>query len=211
MNEVDLEKLKVDKSDGYINNAYLRELIRKYNEMNYQDDGSWCAEYLSKLENSYNTNKIKKDKYDRCKKFILNKVKHINKLRKDYYSVWTPEAKRIYDSEFNIVKANLCEAFIKIIDGRVISFKLVASKDPEDINDIKQNALMTLFRYINRYDTDANSSAFAYTTQVVTNSIRMDLKEQKKIASREIAGLDFYNNINTLDDPMDGEGNIAYD
>ena len=60
MSEVDLEKLKADKSDGYINNAYLRELIRKYNEMNYQDDGSWCAEYLSKLENSYNTNKIKR-------------------------------------------------------------------------------------------------------------------------------------------------------
>lgn len=70
---------------------------------------------------------------------------------------------------------------------------------------------MTLFRYINRYDADANSSAFAYTTQTVTNSIRMDLKEQKKIASREVSGLDFYNNINTLDDPMDGEGNIAYD
>ena len=31
MSEVDLEKLKADKSDGYINNAYLREL----NEIRY--------------------------------------------------------------------------------------------------------------------------------------------------------------------------------
>ena len=204
-----IEDLKNDVGSGYINNAYLRELIRKFNEMNYQDDGSWCADYLSKLETSYNKKKIKIEKYNRCKEFILKKVKHINKLRKNYYNVWSPEEKRKFDGEFNQVKADLCEAFSKVIDGRIISFKLVASKDQEDINDIKQNALFTLFKYINRYDAEANSSAFAYTTQVITNSIKMDLKEQKKISSREICGLDFYNNINTLDDPYDGESNLS--
>ena len=200
------EKLK---GDGYINNAYLRDLITKFNDMNYQDDGSWCIDYLSKLENQYNNKNIKKDKYQQSKAFILKKIQHIHDLRENYYTNWSKDEKRMFDAEFNQVKADLCEAFSKVIDGRIISFKLVASKDQEDINDIKQNALFTLFKYINRYNAEANSSAFAYTTQVITNSIRMDLKNMKIRATREIPGLDFYNNINTIDDPYDGESNLS--
>lgn len=66
--------------------------------------------------------------------------------------------------------------------------------------------MFTLFTYINRYDAERNSSAFAFVTQLITNAILLDLNQMKERAEREIAGLDFYNNMNTIDDPHGNDG-----
>ena len=65
---------------------------------------------------------------------------------------------------------------------------------------------MTLFTYINRYDETRNSSAFAFVTQLITNALNLYLSEMNERNEKEIAGLDFYENLNTIDDPY-GEDN----
>lgn len=195
-----------EKKEGYIDNDYLRELIVKFNNMNYEDDGSWCQPYLSKLEKKYNSGKTDKDEYEAKKQFILKKIDKINTLREKYFSKMTAEERRAFNAEFEDVKKNLCDSFVKVIDGRIISFKLVASKSQDDIADIRQDALFTLFTYINRYDDERNTSAFAFVTQLITNAILLDLKDMKERSEREIAGLDFYNNMNTIDDPHGNDG-----
>lgn len=113
----------------------------------------------------------------------------------------TPEERHEFNMEFEQVKKDICNAFIKVINGRIISFKLVQSPAYEEIDDIRQEALMTLFTYINRYDETRNSSAFAFVTQLITNALNLYLSEMNERNEKEIAGLDFYENLNTIDDP----------
>ena len=64
--------------------------------------------------------------------------------------------------------------------------------------------MMTLFMYINRYDETRNSSAFAFVTQLITNAINLYLNEMNEHNDKEISGLEFYENLNTIDN-MYGE------
>jgi DNA-directed RNA polymerase specialized sigma24 family protein len=103
----------------------------------------------------------------------------------------------------------MCEYFLKIINGRINSFRLRSNgslKNHEDINDIVQDAFIAVMTYINRYNDELATSAFAYVTQLATNSILFSLNEIKEREQKMVTGLDFYDNLNTIDDPhsMDG-------
>lgn len=185
--------------EGYISNEYLRELIVKFNRMNIDDVGNWCQPYLSKLENKHNNGKIDEEKYQQSLDFINRKQKQINDLQAKY-KAFSDEERRHYNYELDKLKTDICDAFMKVINGRIISFKLVTTKTYEDIEDIKQECLMTLFTYINRYDEERNSSAFAFVTQLITNAILLYLNQLKERQEKEITGLDFYENLNTVDD-----------
>lgn len=185
--------------EGYISNEYLRELIVKFNRMNIDDSGNWCTAYLNKLENKHNNNKITDEKYNQSLDFIHRKQQQIIDLHKKY-NEFTEEERRHYNYEFDKLKSEICNAFMKVINGRIISFKLVTSKTYEDIDDIRQECLVTLFTYINRYDEDRNSSAFAFVTQLITNAILLYLNQLKERQEKEVTGLEFYDNINTIDD-----------
>ena len=189
-----------EKGEGYISNKYLRELVVKFNKMNINDTGEWCDAYERKLENKYNKKSITEDKYKVSKDFIQRKREEIRALHKRYITM-TPEERHEFNMEFEQVKKDICNAFIKVINGRIISFKLVQSPAYEEIDDIRQEALMTLFTYINRYDETRNSSAFAFVTQLITNALNLYLSEMSERNEKEIAGLDFYENLNTIDDP----------
>lgn len=185
--------------EGYISNEYLRELIVKFNRMNIDDTGKWCQPYLAKLENKHNNGKIDDEKYMQSLDFITRKRSQIDALHLKYKN-FTDEERRHYNYEFDKLKAEICDAFMKVINGRIISFKLITSKAYEDIEDIRQECLMTLFTYINRYDEERNSSAFAFVTQLITNAILLYLNQLKERKDKEITGLDFYDNLNTIDD-----------
>ena len=189
-----------EKGEGYISNKYLRELVVKFNKMNINDTGEWCDAYERKLENKYNKKSITEDKYKVSKDFIQRKREEIRALHECYINM-TPEERHEFNMEFEQVKKDICSAFIKVINGRIISFKLVQSPAYEEIDDIRQEALMTLFTYINRYDETRNSSAFAFVTQLITNALNLYLSEMSERNEKEIAGLDFYENLNTIDDP----------
>lgn len=189
-----------EKGEGYISNKYLRELVVKFNKMNINDTGEWCDAYERKLENKYNKKSITEDKYKVSKDFIQRKREEIRALHERYITM-TPKERHEFNMEFEQVKKDICNAFIKVINGRIISFKLVQSPAYEEIDDIRQEALMTLFTYINRYDETRNSSAFAFVTQLITNALNLYLSEMNERNEKEIAGLDFYENLNTIDDP----------
>ena len=192
--------MKQEKDEGYISNKYLRELVVKFNKMNINDTGEWCDAYERKLENKNNKKSITTDKYEVSKEFIQRKREEIKALH-ERYNTMTPEERHKFNMEFEQVKKDICDAFIKVINGRIISFKLVQSPAYEEIDDIRQEALMTLFTYINRYDETRNSSAFAFVTQLITNALNLYLSEMNERNEKEIAGLDFYENLNTIDDP----------
>jgi DNA-directed RNA polymerase specialized sigma24 family protein len=76
----------------------------------------------------------------------------------------------------------------------------------DDINDIVQDAFITVMTYINRYNDEQATSAFAYVTQLATNSILFSLNEIKEREEKMVTGLDFFENLNTLDDPHSTDG-----
>lgn len=193
-----------DKQEGYISNKYLRELIIKFNNMNINDTGGWCDAYERKLENKNNKHSIEEDKYILSKDFIIRKRAQIANLQERYKN-FTDEERRKFNAEFEKVKVDICDAFMKVINGRIISYKLISTPAYDEIDDIKQEALMTLFTYINRYDETRNSSAFAFTTQLISNALNLYLNEMNERNEREITGLDFYENLNTIDDPKGEE------
>ena len=193
----------------YVNNKRLREVVNLYNSMNINDKGDWCANYLQRLEHKKNSDKIDGQKFELGKDFIINKVKSIEALQAKY-DAFTPEEKRAFDAEFEKVKNELCEDFLLIINGRINSYKLRTSlRNPDDINDIIQDALICAFTYINRYDPARGSSAFAFITQIVSNSIILSVNQIKDREKRMVSGLDYFDNINTIDDPTDGVSGLA--
>jgi hypothetical protein len=197
--------MKQDKNDeGYISNKYLRELIIKFNHMNINDTGEWCDPYERKLENKKLKKTVTEDKYILAKSFIKRKREEIEELQKKYRNL-SEEERRKFNAEFDALKAEICDAFLKVINGRIISFKLIQTPAYEDVEDIRQECMMTLFMYINRYDETRNSSAFAFVTQLITNAINLYLNEMNEHKDKEISGLDFYENLNTIDDPYGGD------
>jgi hypothetical protein len=197
--------MKQDKNDeGYISNKYLRELIIKFNHMNINDTGEWCDPYERKLENKKLKKTVTEDKYILAKSFIKRKREEIEELQHKYRNLGDEE-RRKFNAEFDALKAEICDAFLKVINGRIISFKLIQTPAYEDVEDIRQECMMTLFMYINRYDETRNSSAFAFVTQLITNAINLYLNEMNEHKDKEISGLDFYENLNTIDDPYGGD------
>ena len=197
--------MKQDKNDeGYISNKYLRELIIKFNHMNINDTGEWCDPYERKLENKKLKKTVTEDKYILAKSFIKRKREEIEELQNNYRNLGDEE-RRKFNAEFDALKAEICDAFLKVINGRIISFKLIQTPAYEDVEDIRQECMMTLFMYINRYDETRNSSAFAFVTQLITNAINLYLNEMNEHKDKEISGLDFYENLNTIDDPYGGD------
>lgn len=197
--------MKQDKNDeGYISNKYLRELIIKFNHMNINDTGEWCDPYERKLENKKLKKTVTEDKYILAKSFIKRKREEIEELQNKYRNLGVEE-RRKFNAEFDALKAEICDAFLKVINGRIISFKLIQTPAYEDVEDIRQECMMTLFMYINRYDETRNSSAFAFVTQLITNAINLYLNEMNEHKDKEISGLDFYENLNTIDDPYGGD------
>jgi hypothetical protein len=223
-----------EQQEGYISNEYLRDLIIKYNRKNIDDTGNWCGPYRSKLNNKYAKAKeerpiilaklqegnlpekeekeLKKklsklmtdEQYQASLNFITKKEKYIPELREMYMKL-SSEERRHYNYELDLIKKEICEAFMKVINGRIISFKLIQTPAYEDVEDIRQECMMTLFMYINRYDETRNSSAFAFVTQLITNAINLYLNEMNEHKDKEISGLDFYENLNTIDDPYGGD------
>lgn len=170
--------------------------------------GDWCASYLQRLENKFLKQKITEEKYNSAKQFIINKSRQINNLHETYNKMSFDE-KRKFRLNLDKLKNEMCEYFLKIINGRINSFRLRSSgslKNHEDINDIVQDAFIAVMTYINRYNDERATSAFAYVTQLATNSILFSLNEIKEREQKMVTGLDFYDNLNTIDDPHSTNG-----
>ena len=135
----------------------------------------------------------------KCKEFIHRKVKQIEDLQ-DKYQKLTLEERRKYDYEFDKLKDEFCDMIIKIANGRVNSFKLRSQPNlVNHIDDIMQDAVIQVFRYINRFDESRGTSAFSYVTEQCSNAIKQDLKKIQEHDKTYVSGIDFFDNINTID------------
>lgn len=145
------------KSTDYVNNDELKELVQKYIESNPADQGQWLERYETTMRTR---TRNKPDKWAEVQDFIEFR-------------------RRLYDSErplgvFPEVSEKLIPMFYKIIDGRMASYKIF------DNTDMKQDAMIALLKYINRYDYRKDTSAFAYVSEIITQAINLHLSREKE-------------------------------
>lgn len=165
--------------------------------------GDWCPSYLERLQHKYEKGKISEEKYNKTKEFIQRKIHNINQVHKNYEKM-SIEDKKKYRKKIEDLKTEMSVYFLKMINGRINSFRLRSTlKNYDDINDIIQDAYITIITYINRYNDEMATSAFAYVTQLATNSILYSLNKIKENEEKYVSGLDFYENLNTIDNPHD--------
>ena len=74
--------------EGYVNNAELKKLISRYNELNIDDTGEWISRYITKMNKKKDLKSITDEKFELSIDFIKNKRKQLNELH-DKYSKMT--------------------------------------------------------------------------------------------------------------------------
>lgn len=108
----------------YVKNAELRDLILEYNKTNIEDDGAWLNDYKKRMTKKYQTNRLKKEKYDLAINFVNTRIDNNNEKFKHYYSLSDSE-KREYDLKFKKLKDDLWLKFKKIAEGRIASMRFI--------------------------------------------------------------------------------------
>lgn len=138
------------KKNEYVNNRELREQLVYYILNNPNDNGEW-------LEKWYRTVGAK------GKKFYETRKKQL--------------ANRQYNAkEFNEVSTKFFKNVYKIAEGIIAAYRLVNQKVYNEYEDIVQECVLTVAQYCNRYDTEKDTSALAYLTQLCKNALNAYLK-----------------------------------
>ncbi len=184
----------------YVNNARLREVVIEYNNNNIYDTGEWCSGYSKRMRSKFDNEKLSDEKFSLSKSFINDKIKRINELQ-ERYSKMTDEEKREHEKKLMKIKEELTEYVSLMVQGRIVSFKLFNTlRNKEDIDDISQDAIITVYTYINRYDESRCSSAFSFITQLITNSILLSLGQIKDRDEQLVTGLEHFDNLRASDE-----------
>ena len=108
------------------------------------------------------------------------------------------ERKKFY-AEVERRENKLFTDIYKVIDGRLQSYKLYASKPIEDIEDVRQFAAIQTFKYLNRWDFRKNTSCFAYLTEVITQALNLWLKDDKDSEFCRIPMKEVENNVGSME------------
>lgn len=186
---------------GYIDNATLRKWIIEYNDTNIEDTGDWVDGYIDRQTKKFEKKRMNEEAYNASMSFAKNTKEKIA-ARLAAYDAMSPADKTKHDIQFEKVRSDLFIAFNKIAQGRIASLRLKRQlKDIDEIYDIGINAVLSVFRYINRYDPTRNSSAFSYVTQLAHNAIIQQVKNITLRNKQYVTGLDYFENLNTIDNP----------
>lgn len=184
----------------YLEKQHLRDLIVEYNLTNLQDDGSWLDDYLKRETTKFNKGKMSKEEYDTKVKFVQQrKIDTQNKFKK--YAAMSEQEQREYQMRFEKIRGELWLMFEKIARGRMAKMGLHVQY-ADHLNDIAIDAVLSMFNYMNRYDAARDTSAFAYMTQQAYYSIVAALNDINFRNTTFVSGLDFFENINTIDNPI---------
>jgi hypothetical protein len=145
------------KSNEYVNNDELKQLLREYIESNPSDKGQWLERYQTTMSTRCRNNP---KKWEEVQDFIEFR-------------------RRLYDGErplenYQKVSEKLIPMFYKIIDGRMASYKIFGD------NDVRQECMVALLIYINRYDHRKDTSAFVHVSEVITQAINLYLSREKE-------------------------------
>jgi DNA-directed RNA polymerase specialized sigma subunit len=145
------------KSNNYIDNDELKQIVKEYIESNPSDNGQWLERYQATMSTRCRNNP---KKWEEVKDFI--------EFRRRLY-----DSKRPFNNYQNVAK-KLIPMLYKIIEGRMASYKIFGD------NDVKQECMVSLLKYINRYDYRKDTSAFAYISEIVTQAINLYLAREKE-------------------------------
>lgn len=146
------------RSINYVDNNELKELVTDYIISNPNDDGAWVEKYERTMITKY------KGKNDKRFQSAMNFIQ----FRKELYAHERPFGK--YEETCN----KLIPILYKIIDGRMASYHIF------DNEDIRQECMLALLKYLNRFDFRLKTSAFAYISEIITQAINLYLQEEKK-------------------------------
>lgn len=144
---------------NYVDNDRLKELTKLYIESNPNDNGEWLDRYQQTITTKYKDKNA--SKYENAMDFI--------KFRRALYA--NPD--RPF-KDYEKICMELVPLWYKIIDGRLASYRIFGDED------IRQDCVYSLLRYINRFDYRQTTSALAYTTELVTQAINLHIAEKKK-------------------------------
>ena len=145
------------KSTDYVNNDELKQLLKEYIESNPADKGQWLERYETTMRTR---TRNKPDKWAEVQDFV--------EFRRKLYDGERPLEK------YQKISEKLIPMFYKIIEGRMASYKIFGD------NDVRQECMVALLKYINRYDYRKDTSAFAYVSEVVTQAINLYLSREKE-------------------------------
>lgn len=150
------------KANEYIDNDELKNLVTEYVRLNYNDHGEWIERY----ESTMMTRCLKKPERWPAIQDFINRRRNMYKNRQ----LSDEDIKR-----FDKVANDLVKAYYKIAEGVIISMHLVFD---EEVDDMKNEAVMAGLKYCNRFDETANTSCFAFITETLKNAILLFIKRR---------------------------------
>lgn len=113
------------------------------------------------------------------------------------YNIKSDEEKVLQDKRIMQLKELISSAAYKIAAGKLKTLNL-KDIDYEEKQDMMQNAVITIMQYLNRFDTDQNSSIFAFMTATANNSFKMTKNDIYDWNTRTRARLDYYDNLDGI-------------
>ena len=144
--------------NNYCNKEELNALVTEWIHSTNSGNGDWLEKWKTAAETKA---KGKKDKLDDIKAFY------------DY-------RKALYEGPRNAMdplrEKRLWDIIQTIVKNRIRTFNF---RTEEDREDAEQDAFIAVFKYLNRFDTNRGSSVFSYVTELITNGILLNIKDDK--------------------------------
>ena len=166
-------------TNNYINNKELAEQVKWWILNNYKDNHEWLERHNKRTK--------KDDFYNYRKQMVEERTERIKNM--------TDEERKKFYAEVECKENKLFRDIYKVIDGRLQSYKLYATKPIEDIEDVRQFAAIQTFKYLNRWDFRKGTSCFAYLTEVITQAFNLWLKGEKDSEFCRVLIDDFEGNV----------------
>lgn len=141
---------------NYVDNRELGRLVEDYIRSNPNDRGEWLDRYVNTVK-SRNAGKPKK----------IAAAEEFAQYRRGMYSGQRPT--EIYGQTCD----KLIPILYKIIDGRMASYRIFGDED------VRQDCMLALLKYMNRFDYRKGTSAFAYVSEIITQAINLHLNYEK--------------------------------
>ena len=152
------------KSNNYIDNDELKDMVVTYVRLNPHDNGEWLKRYITTMTTRCQK---KPDKWPAIKDFFNRRTEFYKNRQLSQEDL----------KEFEIVSAKLTKALYKMADGILVSLHLILD---EEAPDLRNEAVMSGLKYCNRFDEEINTSCFAFMTQTLKNAILLYIKRRNE-------------------------------
>lgn len=166
----------------FVSSKELLELIKNYQDLNFEGTKEWWLKSKSIKENPDFFNRV-----------VALREYRINMLENE-----SEESRIIRHRKLERAKNKLGAAFLTMADG-VLSKGQYRNYDELRQGDMKGEAMLDCIHYVDRFDTE-RGNPFAYFTEIIYRAFWREINDRKELESVEVP-VDFVVN-------MDSEDNI---